>query len=277
MKRILTRFVLGGFVFLLVLFISFPFAESALKKYISPPDKKSAEQVFLENSITLYVQNSYFHSGDSLVQPFDELKDYYRPEIKAALSSGAMDKVSRDDHNDAVTTLFLTKFNETQKKEYDEAKKKKKDSAALFQYSREDIIDILSKYKSKGLFYYGIGAGFALLFSLAWIFLHDRVFSIINQYRKGRLYNVLDDEIKNKDQVIEHQKNEITSLETKLNEKVTAFNTKVTEFNALEQKFRTFYNQMKEKEKAENEAAEKAKKKAEEKKALEEEAENAFS
>lgn len=269
MKRIFTRFVVGFFIALIVFVITLPFSAARLDNYISPPDEKTKEQVFLEDAISLYVSNM-FHSGDSPAPLFDELKPYYRPEVLDAISKGVVDGIRRDDHDEALVSLYLDKFNEVLKKEYDQAKKKDKNAPPPTYYTRESITEVLSRYRSKGLFYRSIGAGLALLFAAAWIFFHDRIFSIVSQYKKGRLYNVLDAEIEKKDQLIEEQQSQIAHWKTKFNEMETAH-------NALDQKFRTFFNQLKEKEKAEKEAAEKAKKEKEKEKALEEKAKNAFS
>lgn len=268
MKRVFTRFVLGGFIAVIVFLLSLPFAAGLLNSYISGPEEKTEERKFIESAINLYVHNQ-FKSGDSPASVYDELKPYYRPEVLDAIKKGVVDGIRRDDHDDALKSLYLDKFNGLKKKEYDAAKRKDKNTPPPEYYTPEEITEILFRYRRKGLFYYSMCAVLGLCFAVAWIFLHDRFFAIIAQYKKGRLYEITDDENEKNKQHIEQQKKEIAYLKTKLKETETAYST-------LDQKCRAFFNQVKEKEKAEIEAKENLKKEAEEKKALKEEAENAF-
>lgn len=264
MKRILTRYVLGGFIAVFVFLLSLPFAASRLKDFISGPDEKSEEQVFIESAISLYVHNQ-FTSGDSPAPVFDELRPYYRPEVLDAIKKGVVDGIRCDDHDDALKSLYLDKVNGLKKKEYDAAKKKDKNTTPPEYYTPEKVAEKLSRYRRKGLFYYSMCVVLGLCFAVAWIFLHDRFFAIIAQYKKGRLVAGLEYESTQKDQVIEQQKKENAYLKTKLKETETAYST-------LDQKFRVFFNQVKEKEKAEFEAKENLKKEAEEKNVLKEQA-----
>lgn len=235
MKRIFTRFVLGGGFALLCYVLLILYAFSVLGENFTP---KTDDQLTFSGQMSTYLINDFFLSGESTVLPPNNFLDYFRPELKKALEDGAITKIPRRDFNKAIEKMFGShkKF---------------------------------KSMKSKAVWCFWGLAVFSLVIFFVWVLLHDPVLKVIDQYKKGRLYNVLGAEIVKKDQLIEQQKNQIAHLKTKYTETETAYST-------LDQKFKALYNQVREKVKAENEAKENLKKEAEEKKALKEEAENAF-
>lgn len=236
MKRILTRYFLGG-AFSLVFFSLLVMLAFSIISEKAFPFQKTDEEIALEKSMGTYLKNHFFYPKTSTMKPMNSIDLPYRPELKKALESGATALITREDHNSAMDAMF-------------EEKK---------------VHVVIDNAVSRGL--YSIIFSFVLsaLFCYGWIKLHDPVIKTFNHLKKGRLYDGLQGDSTQKDQVIEQQKKELASLRAK-------FNEKVTEYNDLEQKFRTFYSQVKEKEKAEKEAAERLKKEVEEKKAVKEQA-----
>lgn len=264
-KKFSTRVLLGVFFSLLCSFVFVQIAFNVIgENYIITRD--SEETILVRAAVSSYVKNHFFHSKDSEMTPLTGLEKYFRPEVQAALESGATLKVRREDHDNALISMILERHNA--KIEEKNKQKKKEERERL--YTQEEIVTDLEKQVIKGWWWISGGALFFVSLALAWFFLHDPVLRIYYQYKKGRLYESLERELSEKGRELHQQTGYTNNWKTKADELETAY-------QALNQKYNTLYSHLKEKQEAEKAAAEKAKKKAEEKKALEEEAENAFS
>jgi len=264
-KKFSTRVLLGVFFSVLCSFVFVQIAFNAIgNNYIITRD--SEETILVRAAVSAYVKNHFFHSKNSEMTPLSGLKKYFRPEVQAALESGATLKVRREDHDNAVISMILA----TRNAKIEETNKAKKKEEREELYTREDIATNLEKQSVKGWWRISFGLIFFFALVFIWFFLHDPVIRIFNQYKKGRLYDSLERELSEKSSELHQQTGYTNNWKTKADELETAY-------QALNQKYNTLYSHLKEKQEAEKAAAEKAKKKAEEKKALEKEAENAFS
>jgi hypothetical protein len=237
MKRILTRFVLGGLFGLLGYVILMLFVFGALGENITP---KTEEQRVFSGLMTTYLWNSFFFSGNSMITPPEGFNEFFRPELKKAIEDGAVTKIPRRDFNSAIEKRFGPN------------------------------IDKLKSMKSKAAWGIGLFVLFPVVFFLSWLKLHDPVLRIFNQYKKGRLYDSLERELSEKGRELHQQTVYTTNWKTKAEKLETAY-------QALDQKYNTLYSHLKEKQEAEKAAAEKAKIEKEKEKALEDKAKKAFS
>ena len=234
MKRILTRYFLGGAVSLVLFSLLVMLAFSIISEKAFPFQKKD-EEIALEKSMGAYLKNHFFYPKTSTMKPMNSIDLPYRPELKRALESGATALITREDHNRAMDAMF-------------EEKK---------------VHVVIDNAVSRGL--YSIIFSFVLsaLFCFGWIKLHDPVLRIFNQYKKGRLYDSLERELSEKGRELHQQTGYTTNWKTKAEKLETAY-------QALNQKYNTLYSHLKEKQEAEKAAAEKAKQETEEKKAMKE-------
>jgi hypothetical protein len=265
LKKFSTRVLLGVFFSVLCSFVFIQIAFNVIGNK-SLPTHDSEEVLLIRASVTAYVKNHFFHSKDSEMTPLTGLEKYFRPEVQAALESGATLKVRREDLDNAVISMLL----ETSNAPIEEKNKNKKKEELRALFTRDDIVTGLEKQIINGWWWISGGALLFVCLVLAWYFLHDPVIRIFNQYKKGRLYNTLEREILDKDREFHQQKGYTTHWKTKAEELETAY-------QALNQKYNTLYSHLKEKQEAEKAATEKVKIEKEKEKALEEKAKNAFS
>jgi acyl carrier protein phosphodiesterase len=234
MKRILTRFVLGGLFALLGYVGLIIFIFSILGESVTP---RTENQEIFSGQMTDYLWNYFIFSGDSMISPPQGFDDFYRPELKKALKDRAIDQIPRRDFNAAI--------------------EKRLDSMGWS--------DRYETIKSKAGWAIWVFILFPVVLFFLWIKLHDPVLRIFNQYKKGRLYDSLERELSEKGRELHQQTGYTNNWKTKADELETAY-------QALDQKFRSLYSHLKEKQEAEKEAAEKAKQETEKKKIMKEEA-----
>lgn len=232
MKRIFTRFVLGGLFGLLGYVILMLFVFGALGENITP---KTEEQRVFSGLMTTYLWNSFLFSGDSMITPPEGFNEFFRPELKKAIEDGAVTKIPRRDFNSAIEKRFGPN------------------------------IDKLRSMKSKAGWGIGLFVLFPVVFFFFWVKLHDPVLRIFNQYKKGRLYDSLERELSEKGRELHQQTGYTTNWKTKAEKLETAY-------QALDQKYNALLGQVKRKEEMEKEAALKAKRELEEKEAVKEQA-----